>query len=226
MRDETVLGVALKASQRRSSTTVQLSVQGNLPSIGSFGENSELLKLVQWINPELIAIGCPLSLPAGLHCLEPSCSCKMQFPERKGRVAEQRLLEVGIPCFVINKSCPANIRPFIYRGIKLSNELRKLGHSVIEVYPSATKLILFGDSAPPKRATSAYLNYLKRELPSLIPGLEPFVQHGLSLGVYEALLNSYTAVLHLRGETLSMGDSQEGLIIVPEHGKNPIFTAR
>jgi predicted nuclease with RNAse H fold len=149
----------------------------------------------------------------------------MQVPKRKGRLAEQQLSQVGISCFLSNKTCPPSIRPFIYRGIKLGQELRNLGHSVIEVYPSATRLILFGDSAPPKRATSAYLNYLKGELPPLIQGLEQFVRD-LNLGACYALLNAYTAVLHLRGETLYLGDTEEGLIVVPKYGENRIFIER
>jgi predicted nuclease with RNAse H fold len=144
----------------------------------------------------------------------------MKFPERKGRLAEQQLSRVGIGYFASNKSHPSP--GFIYRGIGLSNELRKLGYSVIEVYPSATKVILFGDKAPPKRVA---LSFLKENLPPLIPGLMQSATT-LDLGACHALLNAYTAVLHLRGETLSIGDAYEGLIIVPRDGESPILTAR
>ena len=215
-----VLGIALKISEAKHSSVAGLSGQGGFLAIGRFKEDIKFLELVQSLKPELIAIGSPLCLPLGLDCLEPSCLCEMKFPERKGRLAEQQLSRVGIGYFASNKSHSSP--GFIYRGISLCNELRKLGYNVIEVYPSATRVILFGDSAPPKRVA---LSFLKENLPPLIQGLMPLV-HGLDMGACDALLNAYTAVLNLRGETLSMGDGQEGFIIVPKYGKNPILIAR
>lgn len=220
-----VLGVALRASQALNSTVAKLSGEGAVVRIESFTRDSTLLQIVEGLNPKLIAIGSPVSLPVGLDCLELSCRCEMEFPERKGRLAEQELSQMDIACFTINKRWPAGIRTLIYRGIRLSNELRKLGYSVIEVYPHANTLILFGDSVPRRREARLYLTYLKDNLPHLIPGLMESATT-LDVGACHALLNAYTAVLHLRGETLSMGDAQEGVIVIPRYGKNRILTAR
>ena len=215
----TVLGVALRASQLRNSSAAVLSAEGYALDISSFGNNTQLLEIAEHWKPELIAIGSPLSLPAGLDCLEPSCKCELESPEMKGRRAELELATVRISCFLTNKS--SIVPSLIYRGIELHAQLRKLGYHVIEVYPHATKLIVFGDSVPRKRYA---LPFLREQLPELIRGLEPHVG-SLDSGACDALMNAYTGVLYRKGQTLSLGDREEGLIIVPQHGQNPIVTA-
>jgi predicted nuclease with RNAse H fold len=77
---------------------------------------------------------------------------------------------MGISCFFTSKD--SIIRKLIYRGIELSDQLRGLGFDVIEVYPYASKVILFGDNVPSK---SSHINlpFMKERLPRLISGRKP-----------------------------------------------------
>ena len=91
--------------------------------------------------PAVIAIDAPLGLPLGLCCLEESCSCK-PLAQMKGRLCERELSRLGIPCYCTTKR--SIIKKMVYRRIQLKDELTKLGHEVIEVYPYASKVRLFG----------------------------------------------------------------------------------
>jgi len=215
-----IVGVALRSSKNLPSTLAILNPWGGFLELRTFTENGQLLQEVQRGKPELIAIGSPLCLPLGLDCLESLCSCRFEFPGRKGRVAELQLASVRISYFFTNKG--SIVTPLIYRGIELYARLRELGYNVIEVYPHATKLIVFGDSVPRKEVA---LPFLREQLPALILGLKSYPGK-LNQGACDALMNAYTGVLHLKRQTLSLGDPEEGLIMVPRDGKNPMVTVR
>ncbi|MFQ6030318.1 MAG: hypothetical protein ACE5Q6_22825, partial [Dehalococcoidia bacterium] len=100
-----------------------------------------------------------------------------------------------------------------YRGIQLYRELTARGHTVIEVYPHATKVILFGDRVPPKNSAKS-LAFMQDQLPDLVSGLEPYVD-SLDRNRCDALINAYTALLHSNNGTDTLGTSQEGLLALP-----------
>ncbi|MCI0845149.1 MAG: DUF429 domain-containing protein, partial [Chloroflexi bacterium] len=145
-----VLGVDLRASSKKPSSFAVLDTQSHLTELSSFYEDSELIKLVDDLQPDLVAIGAPLNLPSGFCCLDQTCDCRFSVSDRKGRLLELELAKMGISCFYTNKG--SIIRDLIYRGIRLSKMLRESGHNVIEVYPHATKMLLFGDKVPPKNS--------------------------------------------------------------------------
>ena len=108
-----------------------------------------------------------MGLPKGLCCLETDCKCCPSPPQKKGRQSEIELAKLGISCFFTNKG--SIIRNLIYRSIKLKGRLNEMGYSPIEVYPHATKVVLFEDKAPPKSSPSS-ITFLKEKLPPLIRG--------------------------------------------------------
>jgi predicted nuclease with RNAse H fold len=207
------LGVDLRSSPKHSSAVVALNHQSEMICSETFRTDVDLLEIAKYQNPELIAIGTPLGLPVGLHCLETSCSkCSGKMPQRKGRQLEQELAQMGISCFFTSKG--SIIRPLIYRGIRLSDQLRGLGFDVIEVYPYATKVILFGDNVPSK-SSPKNLPFMKERLPSLIPGLETCIDT-LDSRTCDALISAYTALLHSRNRTDLLGNAEEGLLALPK----------
>jgi len=133
-------------------------------------------------------------------------------PQRRGRQFELELARLGISCFFTNKG--SIIRSLIYRGIKLSQTLTKRGYQIIEVYPHATKLVLFGDKLPPKNS-AASVAFLRQRLPALIRGLDSHLS-ALDRNACDALLNSYTALLHRRNKTDVLGAPNEGLLVLPK----------
>ena len=207
-----ILGVDLRASARRPSTAVALDDNSQVAFMNSFSGDDELAEMAQFHRPELIAIGAPLGLPLGLCCLESSCSCDFAVPQRKGRLLELELSRMGISCFFTNKG--SIIRNLIYRGIELSGRLRGLGFEVIEAYPHATKVILFGDKIPPKNS-AASLAFMKERLTPLIDGLSTYLDD-LDRNGCDAVLNAYTGLLHSQNATDVLGCPEEGTLVLPK----------
>ena len=209
-----VLGVDLRSSLKHPSALAALnsSPEPELEFLGFAHTDDEIIQTAKTLQPSLIAIGTPLGLPNGLCCLETACECKSYTPQRKGRQLELELARMGISCFFTSKG--SIIRNLIYRGIDLSTKLGKLGFEVIEVYPHATKVILFGDSVPPKNSTSS-LTCMKEHLPRLIKGLEPHLET-MDRNACDSLINCYTALLHSRNRTDVLGSTPEGLLALPK----------
>lgn len=207
-----ILGVDLRASPNRPSTVVALDQDSKVAFMDSFSEDDELTEMVRDHQPDLISIGAPLGLPSGLCCLETSCSCNFALPQSKGRLLELELSRMGISCFFTNKG--SIIRNLIYRGVALSRRLRELNFEVIEAYPHATKVILFGDKVPPKNS-AASLAFLKERLPPLVEGLNGHLSE-LDRNACDAVLNAYTGLLHSQNATDVLGNPEEGTLVLPK----------
>ena len=206
------MGVDLKTSTKQQSSLTVVDSDSFLTFIGSFSDDQGLFEVAQRFNPQFIAIGSPLSLPTGLCCLEPACDCRMESPDRKGRQAELELARMGISCFFTNKG--SIIRKLVYRAVALNQQLSESGHRLIEVYPHATKVVLFGDKVPSKNRPES-LPFMKERLPNLIEGLDPYMDV-LDRSSCDALMNAHTAMLHSREETDLVGSDSEGFIALPK----------
>ncbi|MBM3924444.1 MAG: DUF429 domain-containing protein [SAR202 cluster bacterium] len=204
------VGIDLSSSPKRTSIFVGMDCSGTLTRLSLFKEAEEVLEMLEERRPEVVAVDVPLGLPSGLHCLEESCPCKPSNG-RKGRAGEVELAQMGIGCFFTNKR--SIIKPLIYRGIKFRKLLVERGYRVIEVYPYATKVMVFGDQMPSKNKPEA-LGYLRTNLPLLVQGAEEYSK-GLNHDKCDAILTAYTANLFLRRETDSLGNEEEGAIAVP-----------
>ena len=207
-----VLGVDLRASRKKPSSVAILDSHSHLTELGSFYEDIELMKLVDDLRPDLVAIGAPLNLPSGFCCLDQSCDCRFSVPDRKGRLLELELAKMGISCFYTNKG--SIIRELIYRGILLSQNLRDAGYNVIEVYPHATKMLLFGDNVPPKNSAVS-VSYMIGHLTPLVSGMEKHAD-GLDRNSCDAIINAYTGQLHAQSNTDVLGDPEEGILVLPK----------
>jgi predicted nuclease with RNAse H fold len=207
-----ILGVDLRASAKRPSTVVALDAQSCVKFIDTFSDDNEFVQMAESHKPELIAIGAPLGLPDGLCCLETSCDCHFSVPLRKGRQSELELSRMGISCFFTSKG--SIIRNLIYRSMALSRLLSGLGMEVIEAYPHATKVILFGDKVPPKNSAES-LVFMKERLTPLIQGLSPHL-NGLDRNTCDAMLNAYTGLLHTQDATDTLGTPKEGRVVLPK----------
>ena len=205
------LGIDLTASSKRPSSFAIIDSQARLQHLDHFSTFDELLEAVETHNPALIAIDAPLALPLGLDCLEEDHTCS-QTLEQKGRTAEQELAAMHIGCFFTTKR--SIIKNLIYRGLEMQKDLTGRGHEVVEVYPYATKVILFGDKIPPKNSARG-LAFLKERLVQLIDGLDPHLD-GLDHNAFDALLAAYTGSLHRQNRTDSLGLAEEGYVVVPK----------
>jgi predicted nuclease with RNAse H fold len=173
-----------------------------------------MVALLNFYSPQVSAIDAPLSLPIGLCCLEESCPCQPKFP-RKNRQCDQELRRQGIPCYPTSKK--TFIKDLIYRGIELKTtigrEVKQAGQ-VIEVYPFASKVRLFGKTVP-RKTTKQGMDFLREKLGEIIPSLKPYsdiLDHDLC----DAAVAAYTALLYHQNGAEALGDSEEGLIFIPD----------
>ena len=147
----TFFGIDLTSTEAKPSACVGLDSKSQLIYLGCLAKNSDIIALVDFYSPQVIAMDAPSSLPLGLCCLEESCSCKPEFP-RKNRQCDRALRQQRIPCYPTTKK--TFIKSLIYRGIELKTSL---GHSlkqagqITEVYPFASKVRLFGRGTCPGR---------------------------------------------------------------------------
>lgn len=159
-----------------------------------------------------MAIDAPLGLPLGLDCLEEEgCLCQSVWPQ-KGRSGERALSSRGISCYYTTKR--SFIKPMIYRAIALRRALEDMGATVLEVYPYASKVALWG-RAIPKKTTPAGKAFLVEHLTTIFPRLQSSGAPRLTHDLCDALIAAYTAFLHHLGRTEALGDPAESPIIVP-----------
>jgi predicted nuclease with RNAse H fold len=209
-----VFGIDLTSTETKPSACLGLDDTLQLVYLGFLVENSDIIALMNFYSPEVIAIDAPLSLPLGLCCLEENCSCQPQFPTRKNRQCDQKLRQQGIPCYPTSKK--TFIKDLIVRGMKLktaiANEVKQPGQ-VIEVYPYASKVRLFGKTMP-KKTTPQGIAFLKERLGDILPALRPYLA-GFDHDLCDAAIAAYTAFLYSRNMVDALGNSEEGLIFIP-----------
>jgi predicted nuclease with RNAse H fold len=174
---------------------------------------AEALDLAASLGPSVVAVDAPLGYPLGQCCLEESCPCQPTLP-LTGRACERELARLGIACFWTTKR--TIIKPMVYAAIRLREGLEARGIPVLEVYPYAAKVLLFGrtDAATVRKSTPEGLAHLTRRVATLVTRLRraaPNATHD----ALDAVLPAYTGVLHLCGETETLGDLQEGAITIP-----------
>ena len=100
----------------------------------------------------------------------------------------------------------------IRRAIGLKERIEALGIEVIEVYPYASKVRLFGRPIP-KKTRSEGRRWLRQRLGPLIEVLaeRPSLNHDQ----LDAITAAHTAWLHAQSRTEAIGDPSEGVIVLP-----------
>ncbi len=198
------------ASHGRISGYCVLDDAGTLLNIGLAGDDAEIIALIERSGARTVAIDCPLGLPAGLDCLDPAHSCAPTSP--KGiRESELAVRALGYGLYFTTKK--TIIRAMTERGIALRRTLEARGLRALEVYPYATKCILFGKKMP-KKTTTEGVTWLRNNLTTIIPTLAD-IPRALTHDELDAATAAYTALLHARGQATALGNEAEGAIIVP-----------
>jgi predicted nuclease with RNAse H fold len=102
----------------------------------------------------------------------------------------------------------------VYRGIELRKRLEGRGYQVIEVYPYASKVRLWGKPVPSK-LRSGGLALSRTRLANLLPTLAPYTAD-FNHDLCDAALAAYTAYLYHQNATEQIGSLEEGAIYIPE----------
>jgi predicted nuclease with RNAse H fold len=215
-----ILGIDLTATEQRPSACAALDVAARVLDLRLCQTDNDLLALAEEYRPEVVAIDAPLSLPAGLDCLEETCPCRQTLPH-KGRACEQALARLGIGCYFTTKR--SLIKTMVYRGIALQVELVRRGLTVIEVYPFATRRRLFGRL--PGKATRAGREALWARLRPLLASGPALPEALPSHDVLDALLAAYTGLLYAHHQAEALGDPTEGLLWLPKAATSGLFAA-
>lgn len=210
METASFIGIDLTSSSARPTACVGLDQQLRLAWFDFLYRDAQIIGAIERDRPHLVAIDAPIGLPKGLCCLEEGCSCQPLSP-LKGRICERELSRRGIPSYYTTKR--SIVKNMVYRAIGLKAEIAARGYQVIEVYPYAAKVVLFGRSIPPK-TTAAGIAFLRERLAQLIPDLTPYMPR-FNHDLCDALLAAYTAYVCTRGEVEIIGDSEEGAIFIP-----------
>jgi predicted nuclease with RNAse H fold len=203
------IGIDLTAGQRPSS----LAALDEAPHLLAHGEALTNADIREWItaySTTVVAIDAPLGLPLGLCCLEPSCDCQPAGPG-SGRACERALSKLGIGCYYTTKR--SIIKTMVIRAITLKAALEADGHSVIEIYPHASRVRLFGKL--PKKTTPDGRSATQCKLMHLVSGLPSPEDDLLNHDALDAVLAAYTGWLFGQGRALPLGDPAEGLLYVP-----------
>lgn len=204
------LGIDLTSSEASPTAYAVLAPALTIVACGWAKTDADIVDITISLRPSVTAIDAPLNLPQGYCCLEEGCVCSTAAIV-KGRACERELAQRGIGCFFTTPR--SIIKPMVYRGISLRHTLEARGYPVLEVYPYASKVRLFGKPIP-KKTTPEGLRFLREHLGSLIPdalSLPPNLSHDL----WDALTAAYTAYLHSQGLTEALGDPEEGLLHIP-----------
>lgn len=204
------IGIDLTSADNKPTACVALDEELHLAWFDLLSSDGQIIAAIERHHPRLVAIDAPLALPNGLCCLEESCPCQ-PLSSAKGRTCERELSRRRIPCYYTTKK--SIIKSMVYRAIGLKEEIAARGYYVIEVYPYATKVQLFGRHTPPK-TTPAGIVFLRERLAALMPHLIPFLPR-FNHDLCDALIAAYTAYLHTKGEIEIIGDPEEGAIFIP-----------
>jgi predicted nuclease with RNAse H fold len=209
----TFFGIDLTSTEAKPSACLGLDNKSKLIYLGFLTQNRDIIALLNFYSPQVIAIDAPLSLPLGLCCLEESCPCKPKFP-RKNRRCDQELRQQGIPCYPTSKK--TFIKDLIYRGIELKTNVGrevKQDSQIIEVYPFASKIRLFGKNIP-RKTTKQGMSFLKDKIGDILPDFKSHLyifDHDLS----DAAIAAYTAFLYHQNRVDALGNTKEGIIFIP-----------
>lgn len=207
------LGFDLTASEKRSSAYAVLDGLGCLEECGTLRSDQDIRQWVIEAGASLMGMDCPLGLPVGLCCLEEDCSCT-PTSALKGRECERELARRGIGCYFTTKR--SIIKAMVYRGMALRDALAGHGVEVLEVYPYAVKVSLWGKPIP-RKTTPEGMAFLRERLGDLVPGVASY-EDKLNHDLCDAILAAYTAYLHDQGKTEALGIEEEAFIIVPRVG--------
>jgi predicted nuclease with RNAse H fold len=201
-------GIDLTSGTLKPSACVCINATLDVVYRGLLSTDSTIITELHHLLPEVIAIDAPLSLPSGFCCLDEACTCHLGLME-KGRLCERELARLRIPCYFTTKK--SIIKEMTERAINLKQEFEKLGYAVIEVYPYASKVRLFGAPIPRKTGAKG-LSWLRDRTKLLVNCREV---DSWSHDLCDAAIAAYTGFLYVHGEVLPVGSTEEGLLYIP-----------
>lgn len=186
------IGIDL-AGKRTNKTgfAVLLGMQSRTKVLRS--DKKIIKEIVSW-EPSIVSIDAPLSKPL----------------RGKSRVCERQLRKIGIkvfPCMF------AGMKTLTERGIRLAEKIRRLGYTVIESYPGSAQDIL---GIPRKGRNKTLLQKALWEYG--VTG--DVMKRDITDHELDAITSAIVGKMYLVGETISIGNKNEGLMVIPKQTPN------
>jgi histidinol phosphatase-like PHP family hydrolase/predicted nuclease with RNAse H fold/DNA polymerase/3'-5' exonuclease PolX/dephospho-CoA kinase len=193
-----VIGIDLTGSEQKASGFAIL--EGKSVSTELILTDNDIIQKVLLINPAIVSIDSPLSLPVGRCCGDKNCDCAVHGIMRYCELTLKRF-GIGVyPCLI------DSMVNLTMRGIKLAKILRNSNINVIESYPGVAQDLLH---IPRKRSG--------KEL--LIKGLRTFglenIQDNITHDEADAITSALVGCFYLNDLYVGMGNEKEGYLIIP-----------
>jgi len=210
-------GIDPSASSEKFSGLCLIDEQKVVQFIGrwkSFAEIIVLLKPYQ-TQLEFVGIDGPLQPPheLGRCCFTPeSDQCgHQQSGKYQGRYCEYLLIKNGYHCFLTTRN--SFVRQWVSRCFLLNDFLKEHCYNTMEVFPYATRRILFPNLTG-KKQQPGFRKILQKELGDwglILPALSQVYSHD----ELDAALAAMTVLLHYQNKSRLLGDERDGFICIP-----------
>jgi len=193
------IGVDLTGSEKKGSGFAVL--EGAKVKTSLVYTDDEIIKKTQAINPAIVSIDSPLSLPTGRCCTSKNCNCSDFGIMRECELTLKRF-GIGVyPCLI------DSMVNLTLRGIKLANRLRALGYEVIESYPGVAQDLL---NIPRKR----------KGIDLLVNGMKNFgikdIRGDATHDEIDAITSALVGFFYLADRYVGLGNEKEDYLIVPK----------
>ncbi len=200
-RQNKLVGIDLAGSEKRP--TGMCVLEGNQATVSVVHTDDEILEAMG-VGVQAVAIDAPLYLPKWRCCLRDECPCagKAHF-----RICDLELRRMKIKFFPITLG---PMRRLTLRGMALKAKLEEMGLRVFETYPGAAQ-DLWG--IPRQKDPQGLKEGLMR---FKLQG--NWKRPGTTRDELDALTCAIVARDDLAGNTIAIGDPEEGLMILPRKG--------
>ncbi|MBN2366627.1 MAG: DUF429 domain-containing protein [Calditrichaeota bacterium] len=218
------LGIDPSASAARDSGYCVINDSQRIISIGKWRGFEELAHILEPFKQQICIVGIdgPLQPPHELHrCCFTSEECHHeQNNSAPGRICERLLIRRGYRCFLTSKN--SFVKSWVLRCFDLKDFLSDLSCQIIEVFPYATRKILFPDLHGKKQTREFRLNLQKhlKDRGIRLPEKEKPYSHD----ELDALLAAVTARLVDLRQAERIGDERDGYIYIPLKISEDIIT--
>jgi len=203
-----VISVGIDMTQSVKPCSLVVLKNKEVGEVKDIADDKEIVKFTFSEHPKVVAIDSPLFLPNGLCCLESESVCKCTpISSAKGRICERLLSKRGISSYYTTKK--TFIKRMIYRSIELKRQFERQGLEVIEIYPYASWMTLFGKL--PKKTTPEGLSARKDKLQTVLTNMALVRTHDQA----DAAIAAYTGYLYAIREAQGVGDVSEGFLWIP-----------
>lgn len=200
--DPSIVGIDLTGSGSRPSGFCHM--HGGHVNTCCLGEDEEIIAETVKVNPDVISIDSPLSLPKGRVTVFDDDPGRKKYGIM--RFSERLLKKRGVNVY---PALIPSMQKLTLRGMTLAKAFRKLGYTVIESYPGAAQDIM---GIPRKRAS---IEMLKEGLAEFgVSG--NFTHEPITHDELDAITSSIVGIFFMAGKYESLGESSDEALIIPK----------